>query len=365
MADNNESKELNEINSKMATIHDVSLLANVSNATVSRVFSGNAKVKKETKDLVLNAARKLGYNPEKLSNLMNEVERSTNTAGTNTIGMVVSQLSASGFGQFYLAAQQHAIREGKQLMIFNGEGVRSREKSYMKLLSDRGCEVIFLIETELSSVDVDSLMSSGQTIVRLDSRHNGLDNSLGYDHAGACHSACQLLILNNHKRFALFPGKGKLASARIKGFKQALSDYGLGFDPNLLIEHTLDGSSGVMELCRVSNDFSAIISATDKMAAEAMATLRQFGYEVPEEISIISLEGSDLAEYTYPRLTTVETPVSQIAEELIDISVELLKGNDWEILKDKRLTGRLIQRESVRPHQEKSMYTTRIISSPK
>ncbi|WP_117234960.1 LacI family DNA-binding transcriptional regulator [Vibrio maerlii] len=366
MSDNDDSTEQQENPKKMATIHDVSLMANVSNATVSRVFNGNAKVKSETRELVLKAARKLGYNPEKLSEL-SDVTPAVSAVSThsNTIGMVVSQLSTSSFGQFYLAAQQHAIQEGKQLMLFNGEGVRSREKSYVKLLVEQGCEVILLVETEILDSEVEALTALGQTVIRFDSRHDELAHSLSYDHSAACHSACQFLIANKHQNFALFPGKGKAANARIRGYKQAMEDYGLEFDPRMILEHVSDGNSGVMELCRKGGEFSAIVSATDKIAAEAMATLRQFGYEVPEDISIISLEGSELAEFTYPRLTTVETPVSYIAAELIDASTQMLEGREWGSIQDKCLTGRLVPRESVKPFKAKSQYGARLISTPR
>lgn len=360
MSDNDDSTEQQENPKKMVTIHDVSLMANVSNATVSRVFNGNAKVKSETRELVLNAARKLGYNPEKLSELA-DVTPTSSTVSThsNTIGVVVSQLSTSSFGQFYLAAQQHAIQEGKQLMIFNGEGVPSREKSYVNLLFEQGCEVILLVDTEILDSEVKALAALGQKVIRFDSRHDELAHSLSYDHSAACHSACQFLIANKHQNFALFPGKGKSANARIDGYKQAMKDYGLEFDPRMILEHVADGNAGVMELCRKGGEFSAIVSATDKIGAEAMATLRQFGYEVPEDISIISLEGSELAEFTYPRLTTVETPVSYIAAELIDASTQMLEGREWSSIQDKRLTGRLVPRESVKPYMAKSQYDTR------
>ncbi|KII75299.1 LacI family DNA-binding transcriptional regulator [Vibrio renipiscarius] len=360
MSDNDYSQEQQENSRKMATIHDVSLMANVSNATVSRVFSGNANVKSETKELVLSAARKLGYNPEKISELSNaSFVVSAVSTKSNTIGMVVSHLSTASFGQFYLSAQQHAIREGKQLMLFNGEGVRSREKSYVSLLVERGCEVIILVETELLGSEVEALTVRGQTLIRFDSKYDESEYSISYDHSSACYSACQFLIANKHQKFALFPGVGIAANARIDGYKQAMKDYGLVFNPSVILDHIVDGNSGVMELCRTGVEFSAIVSATDVIAAEAMATLRQFGYEVPDDISIISLEGSELAEFTYPRLTTVETPVSYIAEELIEASIQVLEGKALTSLQDKPLTGRLVPRESVKPYQSKSQYDAR------
>ncbi|MDG3085298.1 LacI family DNA-binding transcriptional regulator [Vibrio hannami] len=342
-----EKTSLIKTEKKMATINDVSLLANVSNATVSRVFNGNATVKKETKELVLKAAMKLGYNPEAVDDLLGKLVVDDVTVANTKIGMVVSQISTASFGHFYVAAQQRAIQEGKQLMIFNGEGIRSREKEYVKLLCDQGCKIILLVETELRDIDVDEFIHTEQVIIRFDSKNKGLSNSLGYDHASACASACQYLIAKNHKEIALFTGKGQLGEQRVEGYKAVFEQYKLPMDSRLVIDQTEEGSVASMELCRKAVRFSAIIAANDKMAAEAMATLRQFGYEIPEDVSVVSLEGSELAEFTYPRLTTVEMPMNEIASELISLSIEMTEDESWGNLKGKRLPGKLIARESV------------------
>lgn len=131
-------------------------------------------------------------------------------------------------------------------MIFNGEGVPSREKSYVKLLFEQGCEVILLVETEILDPEVETLAVLGQKVIRFDSRHDELTHSLSYDHFAACHSACQFLIANKHQNFASFPGTGKSANTRIDGYKQAMKDYGLEFDPRMILEHVADGNAGVM-----------------------------------------------------------------------------------------------------------------------
>ncbi|MDV7105095.1 LacI family DNA-binding transcriptional regulator [Vibrio sp. TH_r3] len=337
----------------MATITDVSLMANVSKATVSRVFSGNAKVKSETKQVVLRAAEQLGYNTIKTVDLLSR--DLTNVAiNTGSIGIIISQFSSANFSQFFLAAQHHAISLSKKLFLFNGESSSSMEKEYLKLLVEGGCEIIVLIETSLTNSDIGIFNKSKSHIISLANKNELSQLSLSYDHASASMSACNLLLANNHSDIAIFSGRGNNSINRIKGFKEAFSRVNINFDQQLIVDQTEDGVMATTKLCGLCVPFSAIITATDKMAAESMATLRQFNFEIPEHVSIISLEGSELAEYTYPRLTTVEIPVNLIASEVIDICNEYSKTMNWDCIKDRHLNGKLIMRESVQQYQPKS-----------
>lgn len=334
----------------MTTITDVSAMANVSKATVSRVFSGNAKVKEETRQAVLKAARTLGYNPEQTNALLSERVSAASTTMTKqgTLGIIVSQMSSSSFGQFYNTAQQYAHSQGLQLQLFNSCNNTFQEKSYLAMLVGSGCETIVLIEPSLKTSDIEEFSLNNSNLVTFSAKEKLSQFSFGYDHAGACTSACNFLMAHKHSDIALIPGTGSKAIPYIEGFKHGHERRSLPFNAQLIIDNIEDGAAAATELCSFLGDFSAVITATDQMAAEVMATLRQFGYEIPKDISVISLEGSELAQYTFPRLTAVEMPLSSMAEEMIDICIEQTKsGNDWNPAELKRLTGKLVVRESV------------------
>nr|WP_159063706.1 LacI family DNA-binding transcriptional regulator [Thaumasiovibrio occultus] len=334
----------------MTTINDVSSLANVSKATVSRVFSGNAKVKEETRQAVLKAARSLGYNPEQTSALLSDRAHATSTAAVKpgTLGMIVSQMSSLSFGQFYNTAQQYAHSKGLQLQLFNSCNNAFQEKSYLSVLLGSGCETIVLIDPMLKASDIQDFDVDSQRILSFSAKEELSQFAFGYDHAAACASACNFLMAHKHTEIALISGSGSQSISYIEGFKHGHQRRSMPFNAQLIIENIEDGAAAATELSGFIGDFSAVITATDQMAAEVMATLRQFGYEIPKNVSVISLEGSELAQYTFPRLTTVEMPLSSMVEEIIDICITRAESadetHDSEV---KRLTGKLVIRESV------------------
>ncbi|GAM75396.1 transcriptional regulator [Vibrio ishigakensis] len=331
----------------MSTITDVSVMANVSKATVSRVFSGNAKVKEETRISVLNAARALGYNPEQTSALISERASSASATSTRqgTLGIIVSQMSSQSFGQFFNTAQQYAQAQDVELQLFNSCNNAFQEKSYLAMLVASGCETIVLVESNLKTSDINEFSFLNSKLVTFSAKEELSQLNMGYDHAGACTSACNFLMAHKHSDIALISGTGTNSVSYIEGFKHGHERRSMPFNSQLIIDNIEDGAVAATELCSHLGDFSAVITATDKMAAELMATLRQFGYEIPKDISVISLEGSELAQYTFPRLTALEMPLTSMAQEMIDLCTK--QDTAQPITNLKRLTGKLVVRESV------------------
>ncbi|MEZ9134360.1 LacI family DNA-binding transcriptional regulator [Vibrio sp. 10N.286.52.B1] len=210
----------------MATIHDVSALANVSIATVSRVFNNTAKVKAETQKVVLDAARQLGYLPDKIDSVVTAKA----AVKSQSIGLLISNLSKAQFGQFYLVAQQHALQERMQLTVFNGEGSKRRERNFLQVLYEHGCQVILLVGSDLSESEVTALTSPQQQIICFDNGHFDAGSSMLYDHAQSTLSACQFLAAHQHHDIAILAGDDINTQARVEGFRHATSQLNLNQD---------------------------------------------------------------------------------------------------------------------------------------
>ncbi|MEZ9134359.1 substrate-binding domain-containing protein [Vibrio sp. 10N.286.52.B1] len=115
-------------------------------------------------------------------------------------------------------------------------------------------------------------------------------------------------------------------------------------------------TSSVLQLHVSNTPCTAFITATDKMAAEVMATMRNLGLEVPEQMSVISLEGSELASYTHPRLTAIECQVDNIVDQLFEYTIQLLQQSQSPADEPKKVVGKLVARESVaRPYTAPSL----------
>ena len=129
----------------MATIYQVSEAAGVSLATVSRVMNGNAKVSERTRKKVEEAMAKLGYQP-------NAIAQSLASNRTNSVGLLVSELHGSYFGDLMSTVEQVLKQNGKHVFITAGHVDESREKEAIEFLQSRRCDALILHAEAVSDV---------------------------------------------------------------------------------------------------------------------------------------------------------------------------------------------------------------------
>ena len=121
----------------MATIYEVSKKAGVCPATVSRVMSGNAKVRDKTKAKVLKAMDALGYKP-------NAIAQSLASKRTNTVGLLVTDFYGTFFGKMMSTVEAELIAAGKHAIIAAGHSDEERERQAIEFLINRRCDALIL-----------------------------------------------------------------------------------------------------------------------------------------------------------------------------------------------------------------------------
>ncbi|QBY03262.1 LacI family DNA-binding transcriptional regulator [Thalassotalea sp. HSM 43] len=295
----------------MATIYEVSKLAGVSLATVSRVMNNNAKVSDRTRAKVLKAMEELGYRP-------NSIAQSLASNRTNSIGVLVAELHGPFFGSMMSGIEAECRAAGKHVIITTGHSDEEREKEGIEFLISRNCDAI-IVHSEALSDEYLIKLSEGKTPIYLVSRYiEGMqDKCISLDNYQGGYIATKALIDNGHKDIAYIAGplfKGD-SSERLKGHKQALQDNQLEFDENLFYVgdfRETGGADGLKFFRDKGFTFSAVICANDEMASGAMKYAREHGYDLPNDLSIIGFDNVIFTNYLYPRLTTVNNPVDEM-----------------------------------------------------
>ncbi|NMP16362.1 LacI family DNA-binding transcriptional regulator [Thalassotalea sp. Y01] len=295
----------------MATIYEVSKLAGVSLATVSRVMNNNAKVSDRTRAKVLKAMEELGYRP-------NSIAQSLASNRTNSIGVLVAELHGPFFGSMMSGIEAECRAAGKHVIITTGHSDEEREKEGIEFLISRNCDAI-IVHSEALSDEYLIKLSQGKTPIYLVSRYiEGMqDKCISLDNYQGGYIATKALIDNGHKDIAYIAGplfKGD-SSERLKGHKQALQDNQLEFDENLFYVgdfRETGGADGLKFFRDKGFTFSAVICANDEMASGAMKYAREHGYDLPNDLSIIGFDNVIFTNYLYPRLTTVNNPVDEM-----------------------------------------------------
>ena len=295
----------------MATIYQVSELAGVSLATVSRVMNNNARVSDATRAKVVAAMDQLGYRP-------NSIAQSLASNRSNSVGILVSELHGPFYGEMLSGIENECRAAGKHVIIAAGHSDVASEKDGIEFLISRSCDALIL-HVEAVSDDYLIQLAKGSTPIVLINRYIPqladkcirLNNELG-----AYLATCQLLQ-QGHTQLAYISGPMWKSDAkdRYAGHVRAMAEQGLSINSQLFAEGDFRDSSGskcMQQLLAKALPFTGLVCANDEMAAGAMEVAREHGLRMPQNLSIVGFDNLILARYLYPKLTTIDYPIGEM-----------------------------------------------------
>lgn len=297
----------------MATIKQVSELAGVSSATVSRVINDTGIVKEPTKQLVLDAMKKLGYRH-------NVIAASLASKKTNTVGYVVPALHGSFFGPMMSGSEALLRSAGKHMFIATGHSDEKAEKDAIEALLARRCDALILHVEAVSDEYLVELAEQEEPFVVVNRQIPAIsDRCICLDNILGGYLATKHLLDLGHTQIAYLTGSMFKADAkdRLEGHKKALEEAGIAFDEALYVEgdfRVKTGMSGTQELLEKNTPFTAIVCGNDEMAAGALNTLSKHHKRVPNDISLVGFDNIEFSEYLTPPLTTVDYPMRGIGK---------------------------------------------------
>lgn len=331
----------------MATIYQVSELAKVSLATVSRVMNGNAKVSDKTREKVLSAMKELGYRP-------NSIAQSLASSRGNSVGLLVAELDGAFFGEMMAGVESELRAAGKHIIVTTGHSEEEKEKEGIEFLISRNCDAIIL-HVEAVSDEYLVELSKGKTPIFIVSRYVedlaeqciSLDNELGG------YLATKSLLELGHTEIACIAGPQYKfdAKARFKGYKRALAEHNVPFKEELFYSADFKetgGSEGIAHIMNQQHKFTGLVCGNDEMASGAMNYARENGLSLPKDLSVVGFDDVIFARYIHPKLTTILNPVNEMgkmaAKLVLNKIYQIKEPNIQQIFKPS-----LIVRESTKP----------------
>ena len=332
----------------MSTIREVSRMAGVSATTVSRVLNGSAPVSDGTRERVLDAVRELDYHP-------NAFARGLVTNRSGGIGVTVNDFSSPFFGPILQGIEQVVEEAGMHLMVASGHARADDERQAIEFLRSRRADALILYQEGLDDDELialaraePALVALGRSVPEIADRCVDLDNEAGG------WLATRHLIENGHRRIAHVSGPLRMHDGRERliGYRRALTEAGIPFDPALLVEADFMEPGGFEAARRLlSRDLpepvTAIFAANDESAAGVLAGLRAAGLSVPNDISLVGYDDLPLARYLHPGLTTVRQPLHDMGRAAAHVALARLDGNETEVRR--RFEPQLVVRSSARP----------------
>lgn len=308
---------------KQATINDVARAAGVSIATVSRVLNNDAKVKPETRNLVLAAATALNYRPS------------------------LAARSNGGARSFWVCLLHQ--NPGVHYIHLLQEGASRACTQAGRLLSTHACQTVgpALVDEVLGIVDTlrpsGVLLASplGQSlplclalrdrqvphVLLGDAVADRLSPSVGFDEREAARQMTKALLALGHRRIAFIPGLPDYAAdPRYEGYAAALAEAGLVpparrpatghfsfHQGQALARRLLDQAA--------SQRPTALFAANDDMAAGALRAAHELGLSVPADLSVVGCDDTYVAEIATPRLATIHAPLQEMGAEGVNLLI--------------------------------------------
>lgn len=329
----------------MATIKEVSRLAGVSNATVSRVLNGTVPVSPEVTERVLSAVRQLGYKP-------NAFARSLVTNRSGGLGVAVNDVASPYFGKIIRGVEAEAEAVGMHLLISSGHAEESKERAALDFLAARRSDALIAHVEGLTDEDLipyltgePPLVVVGRCVPGFEKRSVYLDN-----YAGGV-MATRHLLEQGHTRIGHVTGPSRYPDSRTRkrGFEDAMRDAGIEPNPGLIIESDFEEQGGyqaMKEMLRRAPDLTAVFMGNDQMAAGAFSALREASYSIPDDVSVVGYDDVDLGRYLFPTLTTIRQPLEEMGRAAARTALAQL-GGQGEVRN--RFDPELVSRQSVAP----------------
>ncbi|MFC0141708.1 HTH-type transcriptional regulator GalR [Erwinia mallotivora] len=306
----------------MATIKDVARLAGVSVATVSRVINNSPKASESSRQAVNSAMVQLHYHP-------NANARALAQQSTETMGLVVGDVSDPFFGALVKAVEQVAYETGNFLLIGNGYHIEQKERQAIEQLIRHRCDALVVHAKKIPDNELLPLMAQIPGMVLINRALPGYEKRcIALDDRYGAWLATRHLILQGHQNIAFICSNHPISDAedRLQGYYDALREHHLPCNDRLVAQGEPDevgGEQAMTELLGRGKPFTAVACYNDSMAAGALAVLSDNGVRVPEDMSLIGFDDVLVSRYVRPRLTTIRYPIVTMAQQAAALALAL------------------------------------------
>ena len=313
------------------TIKDIARLSGVGVSTVSRVLNDRPDVSEESRRRVLQVIAEYNYLP-------NNSARSLVRTKSDAVGLVVRGVQ-NPFYTGIIRAIERDLDAADFTMVMRQIGSCEDEIKCGAMMEreKRLQGIIFLGgRSDYSPADT-ALLNVPFVCCSYTNAYGTLDptkySSVSIADEQEAYRAVMDLAQKGHRRIAALstdPRDWSIAQLRFSGYARALHDLGLSLEDGEIIradDFTIESAyRAVTERLKRPADFTAIFAISDDMAIGAMRALRESGRSIPEDCSIIAIDGLTVSEYIYPMLTTLCQPTDEMGAKSVEILMSVIRG---------------------------------------
>lgn len=317
------------------TIKDIAREAGMSPATVSLALKNNPAVKDETRRLIHELAKKLGYVPNPYA------QRLVN-GRSGIIGLVVPDITNMYYASLAECCDREVTAAGYLMSIAMSQGSPEREKKAIERMTADLTEAILLAPVNVplkldgddsySEESPDPLETVGSPVIYTTALRRG--SRLPYvisDLHGGMRAITEHVVASGRRHILYLTGRAgvPVLDFREEGFREAAD--GVQYDIIHLADRSYESVRGyVADNIGSVRNYDAVISINDQMAAAVLNALLRAGIRVPADISVTGFDGVVSSEMAAIPITTVKQDIVRIAREAVRLAVAAINGEETE-----------------------------------
>lgn len=327
------------------TLKEIANVLGLSTATVSKVINKkDHDISDATRKLVLNKAKEMNYT-------VNEIAKSMKTNQTKTLGFIIPDIKNSFFTEIATAVEEKAIDYGYSIFLSNAYENLEREINQIKILISKRVDGIIIAATNERNIEKEKSIYIDRPIISIDRKvnYNHVIASIDSDNYGGCYEATDYLIKLGHKEIMYISGPAYTYTTkeRKRGYLAALKNNNIEINFDYIRQGNYTVEFGYKTILEnpIDKNVSAILCGNDLIAVGVMKALKEKSIRIPNDISIIGIDNTDISTIVSPTLTTINQPSTSIGKLAVETLHNYLENQKYE--KYIRLKQNLIIREST------------------
>ncbi len=311
---------------KKLSIVDIANELNVSKTTISFILNGRAQEKRISNDLVervMKHVAEVGYKP-------NSLAKSLRTGKSNTIGLMVEDISNPFFASIARLIEDRAYVNGYKIIYCSTDNDTNKTKDLIGMFRDRHVDGYIMAPPEGIEEDIQSLIKDGMPVVLFDRHLPGVKTDfIEVDNLFSTYNATKHLMDQGFKNiaFVTFASHQTQMMDRVKGYRDAIISN--GFKPPIIKEIPFNQDeeqimAPLRDFIKGNPDIDAILFGTNHIGTCGLKVLNELGKKAPTDVAVISFDDYDVFKLHSPPVTAIAQPVEAIADNVITVLLEKL-----------------------------------------
>ncbi|WP_341843603.1 LacI family DNA-binding transcriptional regulator [Chitinophaga caseinilytica] len=333
---------------KRVSLKDIAQEAGVSTALVSYVLTNKeekARVGREMANKIRKIARKLNYQP-------NYLARSLKSGRTDTIGLIVADISNPFFGQIARIVEDEAKRHNITVIFGSSDENAEKSADLINVLLNRQVDGLIVIPSEGSEQQILQLSERHFPFVLMDRPFPSIAaSSISINNFGASYNAVEHLLRTGRKRIGMIAYQTSLhhIAERRRGFEVALANAGLKTEKRLKLARYShlreDIRKAIDQLTGGKHPADALFFATNSLAIEGLRYISELGIRVPEQLAVVSFDESEAFDLFHAPVTFIRQPIREMGKAAVQLLLSQIADSERPP-EDIRIDAELVVRRS-------------------